>query len=210
MPKINYIPLLNTIFSTKEFIGNKERVVELLNLLTELNKRYFPSEYLDAFSKWVIANPGEKEFNLIISQMVKIYDNDNKDPILELILIRSMLTYKQVNHIFSMSEDIDRNRDKVAKFLMHLIQMQKLTSFLEQIFAAKLDVKKKILEILSQAHTLNRVTVEYKELATFLINFTTAVGFGTFYFTKTQILEQYGVVSFITINLVFFINETLI
>ncbi len=51
------------------------------------------------------------------------------------------------------------------------------------------------------ARIISRVGV-----ATFLINFTTAVGFGTFYFTKTQILEQYGVVSFITINLVFFIN----
>lgn len=43
-------------------------------------------------------------------------------------------------------------------------------------------------------------------VATFLINFTTAIGFGTFYFTKTSILEQFGLVAFITINLIFFIN----
>lgn len=43
-------------------------------------------------------------------------------------------------------------------------------------------------------------------VATFLINFTTAVGFGTFYFTKTMMLEQFGVVAFITINIIFFIN----
>lgn len=43
-------------------------------------------------------------------------------------------------------------------------------------------------------------------VATFLINFTTAIGFGTFYFTKTMILEQFGIVAFITINIVFFVN----
>ena len=43
-------------------------------------------------------------------------------------------------------------------------------------------------------------------VATFLINFTTAVGFGTFYFTKTTILEQFGMVAFITINLIFVIS----
>jgi uncharacterized protein len=43
-------------------------------------------------------------------------------------------------------------------------------------------------------------------VATFLINFTTAVGFGTFYFTKTQMLEQYGLLSFVVINVIFFIN----
>lgn len=42
--------------------------------------------------------------------------------------------------------------------------------------------------------------------ATFLINFTTAIGFGTFYFTKTVVLEQYGLVSFITINIIYFVN----
>ena len=43
-------------------------------------------------------------------------------------------------------------------------------------------------------------------VATFLINFTTAIGFGTFYFTKTTMLEQFGLVAFLTINTVFFIN----
>lgn len=57
----------------------------------------------------------------------------------------------------------------------------------------------------NKAKALTRI-ISRVGVATFLINFTTAVGFGTFYFTKTQILEQYGVVSFITINLVFFIN----
>ena len=57
----------------------------------------------------------------------------------------------------------------------------------------------------NKAKALSRI-ISRVGVATFLINFTTAVGFGTFYFTKTQILEQYGVVSFITINLVFFIN----
>lgn len=57
----------------------------------------------------------------------------------------------------------------------------------------------------NKAKALTRI-ISRVGVATFLINFTTAVGFGTFYFTKTQMLEQYGVVSFITINLVFFIN----
>ena len=57
----------------------------------------------------------------------------------------------------------------------------------------------------NKAKALSRI-ISRVGVATFLINFTTAVGFGTFYFTKTQILEQYGVVSFITINLLFFIN----
>jgi predicted RND superfamily exporter protein len=57
----------------------------------------------------------------------------------------------------------------------------------------------------NKAKALSRI-ISRVGVATFLINFTTAVGFGTFYFTKTQILEQYGVVSFVTINLVFFIN----
>jgi predicted RND superfamily exporter protein len=43
-------------------------------------------------------------------------------------------------------------------------------------------------------------------VANFLINFTTAVGFGTFYFTHTIILEQFGVLAFVTINLVFLVT----
>lgn len=51
------------------------------------------------------------------------------------------------------------------------------------------------------ARVISRIGV-----AAFLINFTTAVGFGTFYFTKTTMLEQFGLVSFITINAIFFIS----
>lgn len=48
--------------------------------------------------------------------------------------------------------------------------------------------------------------ISHVGVANFLINFTTAVGFGTFYFTHTIILEQFGIVAFITINLLFFVN----
>ncbi len=43
-------------------------------------------------------------------------------------------------------------------------------------------------------------------IANFLINFTTAVGFGTFYFTKIQTLEQFGLLAFVTINIIFIVN----
>lgn len=43
-------------------------------------------------------------------------------------------------------------------------------------------------------------------ISNFLINFTTAVGFGAFYFTKIQVLEQFGLLAFITINIIFIIN----
>ncbi len=54
---------------------------------------------------------------------------------------------------------------------------------------------------LGLARIISRIGV-----ATFLINFTTAIGFGTFYFTKTVVLEQFGIVSFITINIIYFVN----
>ncbi|MBM3399054.1 MAG: RND transporter [Bacteroidetes bacterium] len=57
----------------------------------------------------------------------------------------------------------------------------------------------------NKARALTRI-ISRIGVATFLINFTTAVGFGTFYFTKTLMLEQFGVVAFITINIIFFIN----
>ncbi len=57
----------------------------------------------------------------------------------------------------------------------------------------------------NQARALTRV-VSRIGLANFLINFTTAVGFGTFYFTKIHILEEYGMVSFLVINIVFLIT----
>jgi len=57
----------------------------------------------------------------------------------------------------------------------------------------------------SQARALTRV-VSRIGLANFLINFTTAVGFGTFYFTEIQMLVEYGLVSFLTINIIFFIT----
>lgn len=57
----------------------------------------------------------------------------------------------------------------------------------------------------NKARALTRI-ISKIGVATFLINFTTAVGFGTFYFTKTTMLEQFGVVAFITINIIFFIN----
>jgi uncharacterized protein len=53
----------------------------------------------------------------------------------------------------------------------------------------------------SLIHVISHVGV-----ANFLINFTTSIGFGTFYFTHTAILERFGTVAFITINLLFFIN----
>ena len=48
--------------------------------------------------------------------------------------------------------------------------------------------------------------ISHVGVANFLINFTTSVGFGTFYFTQTSILEEFGLVAFLTINLLFFIN----
>ena len=48
--------------------------------------------------------------------------------------------------------------------------------------------------------------ISHVGVANFLINFTTSVGFGTFYFTHTIMLEQFGIVAFITINLLFFVN----
>lgn len=57
----------------------------------------------------------------------------------------------------------------------------------------------------NKARALTRI-ISRIGVATFLINFTTAVGFGTFYFTKTTMLVQFGVVAFITINIIFFIN----
>lgn len=56
-----------------------------------------------------------------------------------------------------------------------------------------------------KAIALTRI-ISHVGVANFLINFTTSVGFGTFYFTHTIILEQFGIVAFITINLLFFIN----
>ena len=57
----------------------------------------------------------------------------------------------------------------------------------------------------NQAKALTRI-ISHVGVANFLINFTTSVGFGTFYFTHTTILEQFGLVAFITINLIFLIN----
>lgn len=57
----------------------------------------------------------------------------------------------------------------------------------------------------NKAKALSRI-ISKVGVATFLINFTTAIGFGTFYFTKTLMLEQYGIVSFVTINIIFFVN----
>ncbi|MCC7297710.1 MAG: MMPL family transporter [Bacteroidia bacterium] len=57
----------------------------------------------------------------------------------------------------------------------------------------------------NKARALQRI-IARTGVATFLINFTTAIGFGTFYFTKTAILEQFGIVAFITINIIFFVN----
>ena len=57
----------------------------------------------------------------------------------------------------------------------------------------------------NKAKSLTRI-ISHVGVATFLINFTTAVGFGTFYFTNVSILEQFGLVAFITINIIFFIN----
>ena len=57
----------------------------------------------------------------------------------------------------------------------------------------------------NKAKALTRI-ISKTGVATFLINFTTAIGFGTFYFTNSPILEQFGIVAFITINLIFFVN----
>ena len=57
----------------------------------------------------------------------------------------------------------------------------------------------------NKALALTRI-ISHVGVANFLINFTTSVGFGTFYFTHTIMLEQFGIVAFITINLLFFVN----
>lgn len=54
----------------------------------------------------------------------------------------------------------------------------------------------------NQAKALSRV-ISKNGAAAFLINITTAVGFGAFYFTDSSILEQYGAVSFLTICAIF-------
>lgn len=46
--------------------------------------------------------------------------------------------------------------------------------------------------------------------ATFLTNLTTAFGFGTFVFTKSQILQEFGTVAFINVMAIFFLSLLLI
>lgn len=43
-------------------------------------------------------------------------------------------------------------------------------------------------------------------VASFLINITTAIGFGVFYFTESAVLEQFGIVAFWAINAIFVIT----
>lgn len=174
MPQRNYLSLLHTFFADARFIDNKERVVELVTLLSILNNSYFPSEYLDAFSKLVIANPGENEFNVLLNRMITVFDKDNNDPVLTLIMTHPELTYKQVIHLLNMSEEVDNNRQKISDFLIHLIHTKKLESFLKQISGATPDAQKKIIEILSKGHALNRIgamnndAVKYNDLSSLL------------------------------------------
>lgn len=169
MPQRNNVSLLSTILSNDRFLGKKERVMELLRLIRNLNKSCFPTAYLDAFSKLVIATPGQKDFRVIMHQMIKVYDNDNKDPILELIMSDNKLTYKQATDILQICEGIDKNRDKVGVFLLHLVKTKKLKLLLKQIVNTDASEQKKILEMLSNGHSLNRNPIEYEALATFLV-----------------------------------------
>jgi hypothetical protein len=175
MPQRNYLSLLHTIFANADFIGKKERVVALLNLLTALNNSCFPSEYLDAFSKLMIANPDAKEVNLLIAQMVAVFDKDNKDSVLSLLMTHSELTYPQFTQILSFSAGIEKNRDKLSALLIHLIQTQKLPpllSLLNGFVASEANKQKYLLEILSRGHGLNRANnktaIDYTRLATLL------------------------------------------
>ncbi|MGL5741429.1 MAG: hypothetical protein ACRCXC_02190 [Legionella sp.] len=174
IPQSNYLSLLHTIFADPRFIGKKERVVVLLNLLTALNNSYFPSEYLDAFSKLVITNQDAKDFNLIMAKMVTVFDKDNKDPVLELLMTHSELTYKQITQILNLSEKVEKNRDKLSTFLLHLSQTKKLDSLLKELANFEKENQQKIVEILSKGHALNLVNktqkkeVDYKELTTLL------------------------------------------
>ncbi len=177
MPQRNYLPLLNTFFADNLFISKKEHVTELLNHLTFLNNNYFPSEYLDAVSKLVIATPGNKETGFLVSKMIKIYQKNNKDPILELLMSRSDLTLQQVGQMLTISGEIEDNREKVSSLLFHLIQTKKLETFLKEI-DKRISSGSAILEIISIGHALNRKGVvnseqfEYTDLISMLLNLT--------------------------------------
>ncbi len=175
MPQRNYLSLLSTIFADAKFIGNKKQILELLDRLSALNNNYFPAEYLDAFSKLVIANPGEREFSIIINQMVSMFDIDAKDPILELLMTNSKLTFTQVTQIANLCEGINNNRGKISQLLNELKKNNQLESFLQMFEYPKLR-SKQMLEIISKGHSLNHLNKRknngtlYTELASLLSN----------------------------------------
>ncbi len=92
----------------------------------------------------MIANPGQKELNLIRELMIKVYANDNKDPMLELIFNHSELSYRQVIQILSITEHVNTHRDEVGHFVIHLIQTHKLDLFLQQISDVAPDERQRI------------------------------------------------------------------
>lgn len=61
----------------------------------------------------------------------------------------------------------------------------------------------------NKVKSLSRV-VSRVGIATVLTNFTTAIGFGVFYFTSTTVLQQFGVIAFLSVISVFVISITMI
>lgn len=155
MPQRNYLNLLNTLFVHPHFLGQKESALDLINCLSVLNKNYFPAEYLDAFTR-IAVNPDVKNLDKVMAQMIFIYQKDNKDPLLEMLMTDASLSYQHMLDVLQLTEGLENHRDKITKLFNELLTNKTLDAVFGQLKKIEPEAQKNIIEIISQGHALRR------------------------------------------------------
>ena len=172
MPQKNYLILLNTLFADVRFMSKKAFVLELIGHLSCLNASYFPVEYLDVFTKMLIANPDAKDWTQVRLNMIRVYEKDNKDPLLEMIMSSTAMSSAQICDVLNVTEEVTNYREEFSQLLTGLVAENKLNAVLAQLKTTTADARVLILEIISKGHVLNQTnalnkpSVDYKDLLT--------------------------------------------
>lgn len=156
MPQRNYVSLLVLFFEKSGKIVSDRALLDVLNDLTALDKKGFPSDYLAAFTTIRLNNKNkEEQLAFLLHQISVVFEKDNKDPVLKLSLTHPDLSLTQRSQLLSLSVQVN-NKDKLTAFFTHLIETKQLDAFLNN-----LENPTEILDILSLGHAQNRNNIDY-------------------------------------------------
>lgn len=171
----NFTNLAKIFFTHPILLTNKDHCFNLINFLSKLNRKLFPTTYLETFSNIFIHNL-EKDFESIVLNLITFYSNNPEDKVIKRLLKPSSLSFEEFNRILTLYTTGSTSDVALEQLLSYFIDNH-IHAPLALLEKEPLEKQKLILGIMSRAHLVSQLAGPdlslYKTIVEKLITFST-------------------------------------